>query len=242
MMNATLIAHCGTRKITRDELALIPTPEATATHRPIAHIEVVKEIEQSLAFRHIQVTSEEFAVSPDGMRLFGVLKLATSFDGCNFAIGLRNSNDKSMRLGMVAGYKVMVCDNMAFAGDFRPVMAKHTKGLSLADLVTLGVDKIQRNFSHVERQIAEWKSLTLNDTLAKAIIYDAFTLKAIGVPKSLLPVVHRHYFEPQYDEFRPDTMWSLSNAFTSAFKELKPVKQFQVTSKLHPFLETYTVF
>jgi hypothetical protein len=49
--------------------------------------------------------------------------------------------------------------------------------------------------------------------------------------------VHDFYFEPQYEEFRPRTMWSLSNAFTSAFKELDPIPQFKATAKLGAFLE-----
>jgi hypothetical protein len=32
-------------------------------------------------------------------------------------------------------------------------------------------------------------------------------------------------------------MWSLSNAFTSAFKKLYPVPQFKATAKLGEFLE-----
>jgi hypothetical protein len=32
-------------------------------------------------------------------------------------------------------------------------------------------------------------------------------------------------------------MWSLSNAFTSAFKELDPIPQFKATAKLGAFLE-----
>jgi len=43
--------------------------------------------------------------------------------------------------------------------------------------------------------------------------------------------------EPQYEEFRPRTIWSLSNAFTSAFKELDPIPQFKATAKLGEFLE-----
>jgi hypothetical protein len=37
--------------------------------------------------------------------------------------------------------------------------------------------------------------------------------------------------------FRLRTIWSLSNAFTSAFKELDPVPQFKATAKLGDFLE-----
>jgi transcriptional regulator with XRE-family HTH domain len=43
---------------------------------------------------------------------------------------------------------------------------------------------------------------------------------------------HQHYFEPEYDEFKPRTLWSLSNAFTSALKALEPVPRFQLASFL----------
>jgi PRTRC genetic system protein B len=55
--------------------------------------------------------------------------------------------------------------------------------------------------------------------------------------KHLARRVHDLYFEPQYEEFRPRTLWSLSNAFTSAFKELDPIPQFKATAKLGAFLE-----
>jgi hypothetical protein len=42
--------------------------------------------------------------------------------------------------------------------------------------------------------------------------------------------------EPKYEEFWPRTTWNLSNAFTSAFKELDPIPQFQATAKLGEFL------
>ena len=42
---------------------------------------------------------------------------------------------------------------------------------------------------------------------------------------------------PQYEEFKARTLWSLSNAFTSAFKELEPIPQFKATAKLSGFLE-----
>ena len=50
--------------------------------------------------------------------------------------------------------------------------------------------------------------------------------------------VHDLYFEPKYEDFKPRTIWSLSNAFTSAFKELEPIRQFKATAKLGEFLET----
>jgi len=43
---------------------------------------------------------------------------------------------------------------------------------------------------------------------------------------------------PQYAESEPRTLWSLSNAFTSAFKDLDPIPQFRATAKLRSFLDT----
>lgn len=115
-MNGTLLSSSG--KITREELALVPTPPATNTHRPIPHHEIVQALIETLGFRHIGVVKDEYAVSSDGMRMFGVLDLETGMHGCRFSIGVRNGNDRSLRLAMTVGYRVTVCDNMAFHGDF----------------------------------------------------------------------------------------------------------------------------
>ena len=138
---STLIGYGG-RTIGREELALVPTPPATETHRPIPHHEIVRALIETLGFRHIGVVHDEYAVSPDGMKMFGVLDLATEMEGCRLSIGLRNSHDKSMRLSMTCGYRVFVCSNMAFSGDFTPVLAKHSKSFSLIDCVSVGVDRM----------------------------------------------------------------------------------------------------
>jgi hypothetical protein len=59
----------------------------------------------------------------------------------------------------------------------------------------------------------------------------------LRLPKNLARSVHDLHFEPKYEEFRRRTIWSLSNAFTSAFKELDPIPQFKATAKLGEFLE-----
>jgi hypothetical protein len=59
----------------------------------------------------------------------------------------------------------------------------------------------------------------------------------LEAPKHLARTVQDLYFEPKYEEFRPRTIWSLSNAFPSAFKEVDPIPQFKATAKLGEFLE-----
>ncbi len=203
MQQAQLMAHCWSSKITREELKVIPTPAGSTTHQPLPHFEIVGALVETLSFRQISVVREEYAVSGDGMKMFGVLDLETTFDGCRFSIGVRNSNDKSMRLALTVGYRVFVCDNMAFQGDFTPESC-------------------------------------LTDETAKLIIYRAFVEGELDVPKHLTRRVHDQYFDPTVEEFAPRTLWSLSNAFTSAFKDLEPIPQFKATASLGSFLELAT--
>ena len=169
--------------------------------------------------------------------MFGVLDLDTGMHGCRFSIGIRNAHDKSMRLAMTVGYRVFVCENMAFSGDFQPVLAKHSKHFSLQNALSIGVDQMQRNFDGMRKQVEAWRESQLSDVAAKLIIYRAFIESDLEVPKHLARPVHDLYFTPQHEEFQPRTLWSLSNAFTSAFKELEPIPQFKATAKLAGFLE-----
>lgn len=234
-MTATLLSQTG--KITRQELQLVPVPQGTSTHQPLSHYEIVQALLETLGFRRIEVLRDEYAVSHDGMRMFGVLDLELGITGVRFSIGIRNANDKSMRLAMCIGYRVLVCDNMAFHGDFTPVLAKHSKNFSLVDAVSVGVDRMQRNFEPLAGHIELVRHAPLTDDAAKLIIYQAFVEGSLEVPRHLARPVHEHYFQPQHEEFRARTAWSLSNAFTSAFKELDAVPQFRATAKLGPFIQ-----
>jgi hypothetical protein len=197
----------------------------------------VEGLVETLSRRHIGVVGEEFAVSKDGMEMFGVIDLETTFDGCRFAIGIRNANNKRFRLSCTVGLRVFVCHNLAFQGDYSPVLAKHSKNFSLEDSLSVGVDRMQRNFEPMRRQVESWRAQQLSTAAAKLAIYRAFIEGDLEIPKHLARRVHELYFTPQHEEFESRTMWSLSNAFTSAFKELDPIPQFRATAKLGRFLE-----
>lgn len=236
---AGLISHCGTELVGRQDLVLLETPEGTDTHKPIPHAALVRAVIETLGFRQLRVVEDQYAVSPDGMRMFGVLALDIVENGVRVSIGLRNSHDKSFALGITVGYRVFVCDNLAFHGDFQTVTRKHSKNLVLNDVLAVAVDRMQRNFAPMLNQVNAWKEHDLPDAAAKLVIYRAFIEEGLEAPKHLADDVHRHYFEPEHEEFRPRTMWSLSNAFTSAFKDLDPIPRFKATARLAPFLAQF---
>ncbi len=236
---ATLMVHTpGDRKLSREELGLVPCPEGTATHRPVPHIQLVTSVLEGLAMRQINVISDEYAISEDGMKMFGMLDLASSAGDFRFAIGIRNSHDKSMSLGMVAGMRVFVCSNMSFSGDFVAIAKKHTKNLDIMDSLAVGIDRIHRSFNALTQQVERWKGLQLTDDRAKSIMFDAFFGPTkLDCPQHLIKAVRDNYFEPKYPEFEPRTFYSLQNSFTSSFKELEPMQQFRATASLGKFIQ-----
>jgi len=88
----------------------------------------------------------------------------------------------------------------------------------------------------LRQQVERWRVQQLSAEAAKLMIYRAFIEGNLELPRHLARRVHDLYFNPQYEEFQPRTMWSLSNAFTSAFKQLDPIPQFRATAKLGGFL------
>jgi hypothetical protein len=224
-----------TQRIARSDLEFLPVPPTTETFQPVSHKLLVDRLEEALNLRTFRIVRSEFAASADGMELFGLLEISSALDGIRFAIGLRNSNDKSMRLGLVAGYRVLICDNMMLQGEFKPMLAKHTKGLDLTESISIGVDRIHRGFEPLYRSI-EIKRLTqISDDEARVLIYQAFLEEKF--PITLIKDVHQNYFSPPYEAFRERTLWSLENAFTESFKTLAPVRQFETTARLGRFIQ-----
>src|SRR2546430_1449025 len=70
-----LVLHCGGREKTRSEVYAVPVPEATATYVPLPFESFITRIEKQLAVEGISVVGEQFALSHNGERMFGLLGL-----------------------------------------------------------------------------------------------------------------------------------------------------------------------
>ncbi len=81
------------------------------------------------------------------------------------------------------------------SGAFIPVLAKHTKHLSLVDILSVGEDRMQRNFEPMRKQVEAWKGTRLLDDTAKLVIYRAFVEGKLDAPKHLARRVHDQYFD-----------------------------------------------
>jgi integrase len=73
---------------------------------------------------------------------------------------------------------------------FTPVLAKHSKSFSLIDCISVGVDRMQRNFEPMRKQVETWQRSELTDVTAKVVIYEAFVEGRLEAPKHLARSVH----------------------------------------------------
>jgi hypothetical protein len=77
---------------------------------------------------------------------------------------------------------------------FTPILAKHSKSFSLIDRISVGVDRMQRNFEPMRKQVEMWRRSELTDVTAKVVIYEAFVEGKLEAPKHLARTVHDLYF------------------------------------------------
>src|ERR1700694_5770105 len=107
-----LLSHVDTDLVTREQLALVKTPDATRSFKPVPHIELVATLEDVLRENEIAIRKEQFALRRDGSTLFAVLQLTyTDTPDGAAALGLRTSNNRTMSIQICAGLSGFVCEH-----------------------------------------------------------------------------------------------------------------------------------
>ena len=224
MPTCNLILHCGASQVPRKALAAVPTPAATETWRPIPHEEYVRQVEWELPRYGLDVVQEAHALTHDGTRYFGLIQVQ---NGCNspdysWVLGLRNSHDKTLTAGLVAGSQVFVCDNLSFSGEVS-ISRKHTPNIlrDLPGLVDSALTRLLGLLRFQDQRVERYKSVQLGDADAHDL-----TIKALDsgvVCASRIPDVLREWREPRHSAFEPRTAWSWFNAVTEHLKGNLPL-------------------
>ncbi len=233
----TLMVHAGGKYATRDELLLVPVPEATDSYTPVPHnhlAETLMTIGQDILKGYI-LNAEQYALAREGNQMFGVLTFKGEHSEMGLSIGFRNSYDKSMAIGIAIGGKVFVCDNLALTGDIT-VLRKHTGNVwaSLEDIAISTLYRSQKNFQKIVEDAEFLKNEKITDTGAfqyMGLLYG----KGVLTPRQL-PVVKREWLKPSHEDFQPRNMWSFYNACTEAMKSAPPVLILEKHVKLHKLI------
>jgi hypothetical protein len=165
--------------------------------------------------------------------MFGVLTCGNGVPDRDYAlaIGVRNSYDRSLAVGLTLGSRVFCCDNLAFSGEVT-MHRKHTANVfrDLPDLIYRMLSQVAAMRERTDREIAIMKVRELPPAHAHHLMIEA--IRANVLPASRLPKVIEAWDEPRHDEFALRTAWSLFNAFTEVQKGAGPRAQIEGSLRL----------
>ena len=164
--------------------------------------------------------SRTYDLTKAGSKLFGTYVLDQATKNTAMQVGFRNSLDKSMAVGLVAGTHTFVCSNGMFTGD-TVLFRKHTSGLTDKSLREL---MLQALATLVEKLQAtqEWHEGLRNEPLpvpaCKRLAYDAVASGAL--PGSQLLKFNDMIFNPDsdIDLYTDGTVWAFHGACTDLMK------------------------
>jgi len=238
MRKSTLCLHCGSRAVTREQVATVATPARTATWVPIPHDNLLAGVQTCLERAGLSVVSEAHGLGHDGNRYFGLMQVVNGHADGDFGlvVGLRNSHDRTFPAGLVVGASVFVCDNLSFSGEIR-LARKHTAHVErdLPQLIERAVGRLGDLRRAQETRFAAYKGHELTDAAAHDLVVQA--LDARVIPVTRIPQVLAEWRVPRHPEFREGkTAWRLFQGFTESLKgnlDALPVR----TQALHGLLD-----
>lgn len=230
----TLMLHAGASPVDYDGLRQLETPEPTPTHVPVPHFRLVDLVSHSLGYYGHEVTEQHFGVTPDGMRFFGVLTLRSPYTGYADVVGLRNSHDKSLPVGVSFGSSCFVCDNLAFVGD-SVIKTKHSAKLKMRLPGMIGelIEPIAEQRESQHRKLLTYQETELSDDDADRAIMKMYREDIINVTR--IADVLGQWEKPVHD-WGGKTAWRLFNATTFALTG-KVMEKPAVTTRLHQVID-----
>lgn len=160
---------------TEAEIIQVPEVPFTDTFHPIHHREIISAMRNSVQNVGLEIVNSEYTLTREGMQFFGVWDLSHRNSDMCWSLGLRNSMDKSLALGIVAGTRVFVCSNLAFSGEYIE-FRKHTKGLDIEELEYMAfkaMRKMVKKLTDFQTWHESLANYTLTETNAKALLVNA---------------------------------------------------------------------
>jgi hypothetical protein len=226
----SLILHCGSSALSRNDLYNIPTPMALGARHGIYPVhEFVDTLYDSLQ-DVLRPKSEKFGVLMDkdtGLprRFFGLLEMAGN-DTFALQIGIRGSFDQSIAAGLAVGSRVFVCDNLAFSGDIE-IKTKQTTRIEarMPGLIAQAVDRLPAMIESQNSKYERWRNTVLSPRVGDAMLLECVRRGAL-LPTQL-PDAIREWDTPTHPEHAAEgfSLWRLHNAVTEAARPTDPVRQ-----------------
>lgn len=229
----TFLAHCDTKYLPEEAVFAAPEVEGTATWKPVHHRELITSLNASVNNAGMVVEKRQYSLSNDGGRMFGLWQLGAVNTDMAYMVGIRNSTNRTLSIGLACGTNVFVCDNLAFSGELVQ-FRRHTKNV-INDLQAL-CDRAILQIATKVKAFADWhrslKQYTLREVQAELLTMQAMRRGVISGTD--LAKVEKLFFDRQGVDCkfnRPD-LYCWHGAVTEILRDRNIYANFYRNAKL----------
>lgn len=213
--------------VTRAELAHCVTPPPMGPlHNPYPFSTYVDDVHAVLDMNGIAVAREEYAVTKDDNRLFGLMQLEPregeyiSADEWSYLLALRGSHDQTMARGLALGTRVIVCSNLCFNGDLATLTTKQTTHIAdrIYRMLHQALDQLPEQIAAQAERFERYKNHALTSQAGDSGLVEVYMRG--GLSASQLGRAIQEWREPSYDDHAAHgwTAWRFLQACTQACK------------------------
>jgi len=203
----------GKNHVSEAEVFSVPDVPFTRTFKPFHHRNIISVVKQGVEAVGLDIVEKEYVLAQNGQRMFGVYQLSQGTSELSWSIGIRNSMNKSMSIGITAGTKVFVCENLCFSGEFL-AFRRHTAGLNIDELAFLAY-RSMRQLIPMLKAFQNWhlglRNFSLSEVDAKILLVEIMT-------NSVIPSSKFSQFNKLYAKIYDDSLWGFHEAVTDLLK------------------------
>jgi hypothetical protein len=231
MSNSTLL---GNNHVSEAEVMAVPDVAFTSTFKPWHHRDIISVVKQGVEAVGLEIVNSQYVLAQNGQRMFGVFDLSQGTSELSWSIGIRNSMNKSMSIGITAGTRVFVCENLCFSGEFL-AFRRHTAGLDIDELAFLAY-RSMRKLIPMLKAFQNWhlglRNFSLSEVDAKILLVEIMT-------NAVIPPSKFNQFNGLYAKVYDDSLWGFHEAATDVLKTSNLLTLPRKNKALNQVINTY---
>jgi hypothetical protein len=183
----------------------------------------------------LELVREQYGLNRERDQMFALMTYRTDREDSGLSIGLRQSYNKSLALGVAVGAQVFVCDNLCFAGSAFKVVRKNTVNVWADFRALLG--------TQIAGALGHYEAVNRDADRMREIPCDlrrGYSLLGVALGEGVLTatqasVAFEDWTTPRHAEFSDRNVWSLYNAATEGLKKGAPATRLNRQARAHDF-------
>jgi hypothetical protein len=219
---------------TENEIILAPIPTETNSYKPVPNEVLINEVQEQLYKANMRIVNKRYNANANFTQMFATYEIEANDSEQRLMVGFRNSYDKSLAVGLVAGSSVIVCSNLMFKGDIK-ILRKHTTNV-FRDLDGLINNTIDISYEELESNLhtaRNMKQIEMSKTQMAEEVGKMF------IQENLINSTQLNIFKNQLltnENFTEPTKWTFYNHLTEALKTATPQNAFTQHKKVTDYV------